>query len=172
LKEEEFSDLFKDYVSERKIRKPMQDISIDVASDALLPSSYISHDGDRFEYYRRLYNVRTEIELQTITSELIDRYGALPQVAENLIFVIRLRIMALLFGFSRILFKGNVLSMDFPTENDAAFYSTVFPGILDAIATGSFGNLINKDNKVHLHVPCDSREEAMNILVNLQGHVV
>ncbi|MBM4150513.1 MAG: hypothetical protein FJ219_02560 [Ignavibacteria bacterium] len=80
--------------------------------------------------------------------------------------------MAFLFGFSRILFKGNVLSMDFPTENDAAFYSTVFPGILDAVATGSFGNLINKDNKVHLHVPCDSREEAMNILVNLQGHVV
>lgn len=172
LKEEEFSDLFKDYVSESKIKKPIQDISIDVASDALLPSSYISHDGDRFEYYRRLYNVRSEIELQKITSELIDRYGALPQVAENLIFVIRLRIMALLFGFSRILFKGNVLSIDFPSDNDTAFYSTVFPGILDAVATGSFGNLINKDNKVLLHVPCNSRDEAMNILIHLQSHVV
>ena len=103
---------------------------------------------------------------------MIDRYGALPQVAENLIFVIRLRIMALLFGFSRILFKGNVLSIDFPSDNDTAFYSTVFPGILDAVATGSFGNLINKDNKVLLHVPCNSRDEAMNILIHLQSHVV
>lgn len=171
LKEEEFADLFKDYVSERKIRKPMQDISIDVASDALLPSSFISHDGDRFEYYRRLYNVRSETELLSITSELIDRYGILPDVAENLIFVIRLRIMALLFGFSRVLFKGNVLSIDFPSDNNSAFYTTVFPGILDAVATGLFGNLINKDNKVLLHIPCNSRDQALNVLNNLKSHV-
>jgi len=172
LKEEEFSDLFKDYVSDKKTKHTNLDIAIDVASDAMLPSSYISHDGDRFEYYRRLYNVRSDSELSSIISELIDRYGTFPQVAENLIFAIRLRIMALLFGFNRILYKGNVMSIEFPPDNNAAFYTTVFPGILDAVATGNFGNMINKDSKVVLHIPCSTREEALSILSNLQRFMI
>lgn len=168
LKEEEFSELFKDYVSDKRGKNSNLDIAIDVACDSMLTSTYISNDGDRFEYYRRLYNVRSDSELHTITSELIDRYGPLPEVSENLIFAIRLRIMALLFGFHRIVFKGNVMSIEFPPDNNAAFYTTVFPGILDAVATGSFGTLINKDNKVLLHLSCDTRELALLTLSNLQ----
>jgi hypothetical protein len=93
-------------------------------------------------------------------------------VAENLIFAIRLRIMALLFGFNRILYKGNVMSIEFPPDNNAAFYTTVFPGILDAVSTGNFGNMINKDSKVVLHIPCSTREEALSILSNLQRFMI
>ena len=171
LKEEEFSDLFKEYVSDKKIKKVNLEVSIDISKDALLPSNYISHDGERFKYYRRLYNVRSEVDLLSIISEMIDRYGPIPEIAENLMFAIRLRVKAMSFGFNRILFKGNVLAIDFPPDNNASFYSTVFPGILDAIATGSYGNLINQENKVSVHIPCNNRDEALHILDALQQFV-
>lgn len=172
LKEEEFSDLFKEYVTEKKVKKVNLDIAIDISSDALLPASYISHDGERFEYYRRLYNVRSESELSLIISEIIDRYGALPEVAENLIFAIRLRVIALAFGFNRLVYKNNVLAIEFPPDNNSAFYHTVFPGVLDAVATGDFGTLINQDNKVFLHIPCESREQSLHILTLLQRFMI
>lgn len=172
LKEEEFTDLFKDYVADRKVKKVNLDIAIDISSDALLPSGYISHDGERFEYYRRLYNVRSETELLNIISEIIDRYGQLPEIAENLMFAIRLRVIALSFGFNRILFKNNVLAIEFPPDNNSAFYHTMFPGILDAVATGEFGSLINQEHKVLLHIPCETREQSLHILSSLQRFMI
>lgn len=172
LKEDEFSDLFKGYVSDKKTKKVNLDIAIDISSDALIPAGYISHDGERFEYYRRLYNVRSESELLKIISEIIDRYGPLPEVAENLIFAIRLRVIALSFGFNRLVFKNNVLSIEFPPDNNSAFYHTIFPGILDAVATGEYGSLINQDNKVFLHIPCDSRDTSLHILSTLQRFMI
>jgi transcription-repair coupling factor (superfamily II helicase) len=172
LKEDEFSDLFKGYVSDKKNKKVNLDIAIDISSDALIPAAYISHDGERFEYYRRLYNVRSESELLKIISEIIDRYGPLPEVVENLIFAIRLRVIALSFGFNRLVFKNNVLSIEFPPDNNSAFYHTIFPGILDAVATGEYGSLINQDNKVFLHIPCDSRDTSLHILSTLQRFMI
>ncbi len=172
MKEDEFSDLFKGYVSDKKTKKVNLDIAIDISSDALIPAGYISHDGERFEYYRRLYNVRSESELLKIISEIIDRYGPLPEVVENLIFAIRLRVIALSFGFNRLVFKNNVLAIEFPPDNNSAFYHTIFPGILDAVATGEYGSLINQDNKVFLHIPCDSRDTSLHILSTLQRFMI
>jgi hypothetical protein len=93
-------------------------------------------------------------------------------VTENLIFAIRLRVIALSFGFSRLVFKNNVLAIEFPPDNNSAFYHTIFPGVLDAVATGEYGSLINQDNRVFLHIPCDSRDTSLQILSSLQRFMI
>lgn len=53
LKEEEFSDLFKGILDNKKKKvKVNQEISIDIGNDSLLPSSYIKNDTERFDYYK------------------------------------------------------------------------------------------------------------------------
>ncbi len=61
---------------------------------ALLPADYIEGDDIRISFYRRLATVRTPEDLAKIRYELTDRFGTLPQPAENLLTISDIRIIA------------------------------------------------------------------------------
>ena len=76
---------------------------------ARLPDDYVSEVNQRLVLYKRLSSARDENEIQLIRDELLDRYGALPPEAENLIEVIRLKVMARQMGIESITLKQNQL---------------------------------------------------------------
>ena len=76
---------------------------------ARLPDDYVSDVNQRLVIYKRLSSAKDENEIQLIRDELLDRYGVLPPDADNLIQVIRLKVMARQMGVESITVKRNQL---------------------------------------------------------------
>src|SRR6478735_2391211 len=71
--------------------KPPAEIKLDVPTDAYLPPDYVTKEELRLEAYRRLADVTTQADVDDIRAEWEDRYGPLPEPAEALLMVGRLR---------------------------------------------------------------------------------
>jgi transcription-repair coupling factor (superfamily II helicase) len=71
--------------------KPPAEIKLDVPTDAFLPTDYVAKEELRLEAYRRLADVTTQADVDDIRTEWEDRYGPLPEPAEALLMVGRLR---------------------------------------------------------------------------------
>ncbi|MGC2652126.1 MAG: transcription-repair coupling factor [Mycobacterium sp.] len=69
-----------------------KDVRIDLPVDAHLPVDYIASDRLRLEGYRRLAGAADEAAIDAVVEELTDRYGALPEPAQLLVAVARLRL--------------------------------------------------------------------------------
>jgi transcription-repair coupling factor (superfamily II helicase) len=67
-------------------------VTVEVA--AYLPDTYVAEASQRLSLYKRLAGLRTGAELEEARAELIDRFGALPTAAAQLLDVVGLRIMA------------------------------------------------------------------------------
>jgi transcription-repair coupling factor (superfamily II helicase) len=67
------------------------DLKLDVATNAYLPTDYVSKEESRLDAYRRLAAVTTQSDVADIRDEWIDRYGPLPEAALALIRVGELR---------------------------------------------------------------------------------
>jgi transcription-repair coupling factor (superfamily II helicase) len=61
---------------------------------AYLPADYVVDEAQRLRLYQRLAGVRTYEDLGGFFDELTDRYGPLPEAAENLLYLVRLRLAA------------------------------------------------------------------------------
>ncbi|MDV3129048.1 transcription-repair coupling factor [Mycobacterium sp. 21AC1] len=79
-----------------------KDVRIDLPVDANLPPDYIPSDRLRLEGYRRLASATDEAAVEAVVDELIDRYGALPEPAERLVAVARLRLLCREYGITEI----------------------------------------------------------------------
>ena len=74
---------------------------IDLPVDAHLPPDYIASDRLRLEGYRRLAAASDDADIDAVVEELIDRYGALPEPAQRLVAVARLRLLCRAVGHHR-----------------------------------------------------------------------
>ncbi|MGI8664194.1 MAG: transcription-repair coupling factor [Acidimicrobiales bacterium] len=72
------------------LREPAE-IKLDLPVDASLPPGYVPREDLRLEAYRRLAAVTTDVEVADIRAEWVDRYGPVPEPAEALLEVARLR---------------------------------------------------------------------------------
>ena len=75
---------------------------IEIQADAYLPTGYISDARQKIVFYQRIAAVTTLQEVEDIREELIDRYGALPGAAENLLNVARIRLLAEEIGVTAV----------------------------------------------------------------------
>ena len=78
------------------------EVSIEVPLDAHIPADYISREAARMEAYRRLAAVTELGELTDIRAEWIDRFGPVPEPAEALLSIGRLRLECLRTGVSEV----------------------------------------------------------------------
>jgi len=80
----------------------LQEISIELPVAAQIPHSYISKEDLRLEAYRRLAICKSLEDVSEIQSEWIDRFGAIPFAAKNLLSVAKLRCEARKLGIVEI----------------------------------------------------------------------
>jgi transcription-repair coupling factor (superfamily II helicase) len=73
-----------------EVRAPAE-VKLDVPGNAFLPTDYVTKEELRLEAYRRLATVTTEAEVDDIATEWADRYGPVPEPAQALLAVGRLR---------------------------------------------------------------------------------
>ncbi|MGV0653708.1 transcription-repair coupling factor [Mycolicibacterium thermoresistibile] len=79
-----------------------KDIRIDLPIDAHLPPEYIASDRLRLEAYRRLASAPDDDGIAAVVDELVDRYGPLPEPAQRLVAVARLRLLCRRFGVTEV----------------------------------------------------------------------
>lgn len=79
-----------------------KDVRIDLPVDAHLPPDYIGSDRLRLEAYRRLAGAADEAAIAAVIDELVDRYGALPEPAQRLVAMARLRLLCRQYGVTDV----------------------------------------------------------------------
>ncbi len=91
-------------VAELKNEKPVQTVDprLELQVNAYIPSSYIADQGQKIDFYQRIYNARYREELREIAEELIDRFGPPPDPVNNLTAIAELRILAIELGVEAI----------------------------------------------------------------------
>ena len=76
--------------------------SLDLPLDAFLPSDYVSDEAARLNLYQRFATATTGEQVGALIAELEDRFGALPEQAQNLVYQVGLRLEAQRAGVSQI----------------------------------------------------------------------
>lgn len=80
--------------------------SVNLPMSIGIPTAYIPDQGLRLKLYRRLADIKDETELTTLEMEFEDRFGPLPEQVRNLIYQIKVKLMAALAGLSSVGFEG------------------------------------------------------------------
>ena len=82
------------------------ELKLDVPSDAFLPTDYVPREESRLDAYRRLAGVTSHADVEDIEREWLDRYGKLPEPAEALLRVGRLRAECRRIGLREIVVEN------------------------------------------------------------------
>ena len=72
-----------------------QSVQITLPLDISLPEEYVADEALRLQLYRRLSGMITLDEIEAIEGELEDRFGPLPETAQNLLYQLRLKALAI-----------------------------------------------------------------------------
>ncbi len=91
--------------------EPQGEVRIDLAVDAHLPDEYLEDQSARLEAYRTLAAARTADQVDEVAAEWRDRYGPLPEGAQELIAMAHLRVVALAAGLEEIVQVRNEIKV-------------------------------------------------------------
>lgn len=109
------------------------------------PTDYIENISERITLYRELDSLRSEEQLLDFRKRLIDRFGALPEAAEELLDVVRLRWICCRLGIEKILLKGERMTMYLVQHKDAYWQSEVFGNMIQYAVTRPERCMLNEE---------------------------
>jgi transcription-repair coupling factor (superfamily II helicase) len=75
---------------------------VSVKAEGFLPDDYVPEVNQRLALYKRLAGARSEAEVADLGAELADRFGPLPEPAEQLLDIVRVRVAARDIGAERV----------------------------------------------------------------------
>ena len=99
-----YSSMLASAVAREKGEEILEDFhpEISLAITAFLPGGYIPEEVVKVDFYRRLVDAGTEAEVEAIASELVDRFGPLPEPAQILLKVAAVRPSLKRLGIQRL----------------------------------------------------------------------
>lgn len=89
---------------------------VEVDCDIHIPSNYIEQSDLRLDFYRRLVDSKTIKQIDKIEEELIDRFGKIPEAADNLLNILRMKINGSRLGMHKIIINDQELIASFGSE--------------------------------------------------------
>lgn len=111
LKEESGQPLDKNTLA-FSIHRPL--VAVELPLNTNIPESYVPDRVMRLGLYRRLADVSTLDEIDALAEEFGDRFGPLPESVSNLLFQMRVKILAVDAGLTGISIEGNQMILRFP----------------------------------------------------------
>jgi transcription-repair coupling factor (superfamily II helicase) len=129
LKEKEFKELYAGTEHEKK--SFVRETTIDTDFELLFPDDYINNITERLSLYNKLSSLNNEDQLNQFEIELIDRFGALPKPAQDLLNSIRIKWIAIDTGLERVVMKKQKLVGYFISDQQSEYYqSEIFTKVL------------------------------------------
>ncbi len=86
---------------------------VDLGLPALIPESYMPDVHYRLKFYKRLADASSNIELEKLQIEMIDRFGLLPQPVKNLVASIEIKLICQDLGIKKLTATKNYIKIDF-----------------------------------------------------------
>lgn len=174
LKENEFKSLYQEHQSEA-LKTYIKEVQIDTDLEAFLPDDYLSIVKERLALYQTLSQIKTAEELKDFEAELIDRFGPLPEQANELIESVKLKWVAQQLGMERLVIKKKIGLCYFLADQQSEFFqSPQFAYLLEQVQKQS--NQLTLKEKATVQGPklllrinsVNRMKEAKEILEKLQ----
>ena len=117
----------------------VDDCALDSDIEMYFPDQYVPSDSERMLLYRELDNLanstQLELQLDAYRKRLVDRFGAIPAVSEELILVVPLRVAGKQLGIEKIMLKQQKMYFYFVSRDDSPYFqSEAFGKILQYVS--------------------------------------
>jgi transcription-repair coupling factor (superfamily II helicase) len=91
---------------------PLQ-VSIELPLSGALTTEYVPDRSLRLQLYRRMADLRSMKEVETMRGELSDRFGEPPPEVDNLLYQLRVKVLAAEAGITSIASEGGQILVQF-----------------------------------------------------------
>jgi transcription-repair coupling factor (superfamily II helicase) len=126
---------------ERREERP---VIVELTLDAYLPPGYVMDEIERVDLYRRASGLSSLAEVEDLAEELVDRFGALPEPARNLLGLSRVKLLAREVGATSVTYRSDNLTITGATVGSAD------PALIRK-ATG--GTVTTRTGRISLRAP-------------------
>ncbi len=117
----------------------VDDCAVESDIEMYFPDQYVPSDSERMLLYRELDNIANrhdlDAQLEAYRSRLKDRFGDIPEVAEELIRVVSLRVLGKQLGVEKLMLKQQKMFLYFVSRPESPYYqSETFGRVIDYMA--------------------------------------
>ncbi|MCR5503386.1 MAG: transcription-repair coupling factor [Lachnospiraceae bacterium] len=105
--------------------------TVDLDVDAFIPEEYIVNEVQKLDIYKRIAGIETDGEYEDMREELLDRFGVIPESAENLLRIAMIRVRAHRLFMNEV--KGKDGRIAFSIRPDAKIDPSGIPRAIAAI---------------------------------------
>lgn len=168
LKDKEFNELFadedKDESGDLSGEHFVTETNVESDIPAFLPEEYVPSSGERMSLYRELDSFTRPQQLDDYRKRLIDRFGKIPPVGEELLKVIPIKWAARRLGIEKVVLKQERMILYFPLEPEY-FQSKAFEKVIMYVArNGRQCTLRDNERKSLLIKNISTMESALQVL--------
>ena len=148
----------------------VSDCSLESDLEMYFPDQYVPSDSERMLLYRELDGLHTDEQLAAYRTRLIDRFGPVPHVGEELMLVVPLRRYGKQLGCEKVVLKQGRMSLFFVSNPNSPYYqSDAFDRILSFVAHNprrcNFREVNGKRSMTIADIP--TVEEAVKLLMSI-----
>jgi len=90
-------------------------VNVDLPLAIGIPADYIADQDLRLRLYRRIADLRDEIELDALGSEFRDRFGILPEMMQNLLYQMRVKLRAEKVSLNSVSWESGQILLKYAT---------------------------------------------------------
>ena len=148
----------------------VSDCALESDLELYFPDQYVPSDSERMLLYRELDGLQTDEQVAAYRTRLIDRFGSVPHVGEELMRVVPLRRLGKSLGCEKIILKQGRMSLFFVSQQDSPFYqSEVFGRVISYISSNPRSCQLREQNGRRSMVVNDipTVEAAVQILTSI-----
>lgn len=138
LKNDEFKDLYAERVASGEVTSGdafVDECQLESDLQMSFPEAFVPGSAERILLYRELDGLESEQAIEDFRRRLTDRFGPIPETAQELIRVVRLRRLGKYFGAERIMLKNKRMRLYFVHDDDSPFFQSQAFGQCIAYAT-------------------------------------
>ncbi|MBT4414497.1 MAG: transcription-repair coupling factor [Polaribacter sp.] len=172
LKENEFKELYP--ADNSKPKEFVKEVQIDTDFEILFPDDYVNSITERLSLYNKLGSLKTAEELQVFETEIVDRFGEVPNEVLDLLDSVRIKWLAKQLGLEKIILKQKRMIGYFVSNQQSEFYQTAaFSKMLKYVQQNSKNCVMKeKETKNGLRllitfIKIDSVKTALQILTRI-----
>ena len=174
LKNDEFADLYSEEAAAGEAGGDafVDDCALESDIEMYFPDRYVPSDSERMLLYRELDSLKGDDELERFRARMVDRFGPVPQVGEELMRVVPLRRLGKSLGCEKVMLKQGRMTLFFVSNPQSAYYrSKTFDRVLEYIATNPRRcNLREQNGKRSMVVTgVNTVEEGVGVLKVMAG---
>ena len=152
--------------------KVMTEIDCDI--DAYFPETYIEDGETRIDLYRRMSSSITVSVVSSISSELLDRFGPMPNEARNLLELTNIKILASALQIKSISIKRSTLTGLIGNSDNISSNDEFFKILSRTNGIEQYNISIKAGEKTYLQADLDNNntlESASSLLKSLSSSI-